>query len=644
MATIEELKARLPLPDLLRAMGLGEYAKKLCCSPLRKDNNPSWGIYQDDKGWHWKDFATGEGGDELDFLQSLHNCDTKEALKHYENMAGLPQPTQPTTVSIGKLPDPGEWHQAVESLAGNPKTLAHLATWRGYSKTLLVGLIENGLAGLVGESIAFPIYNEGGAYQGMHLRTESGWRITGGGNQPWLIGSHDADNLHVFESQWDAMAFLDSQGYGNGAWQPETHACIITRGASNARKLEGRLHPSQKVYIWPQNDEAGAKWAKQVAEMATGDVFKVQVPDDINDTNDWLKRDGKSALKSGLALARRMPKVKAEEPADEVPAGLVIKCYSDLQAAPMVVPPQVIDGVLYKAGKMIVGGTSKGRKTWSLMDLAAAVATGGKWWDFQTNLGDALYINFELQEFNFRQRMEAILKARKAKDASRLHVLNLRGQAADMTVLRPILERAIEQRDFSLLIFDPIYKLLGNRSENDASEMADLMNEFEALAVQSEAATIFAHHFSKGAQGSKFAIDRMSGSGVLARDPDAIAILSEHQEEDAYICETILRAFPALPPFGLRWDFPQLKPCADLDIEGIRQPGRNKAFSEKQLLDLLPSGGLTFGDWLEKAKDEHAIGKTTFYKLLKLLQDRDLVFKQEGGLWTPFGQFTNRKN
>lgn len=73
MATIDELKARLPLPGLLRAMGLGAYAKKLCCSPLRKDNNPSWGIYQDDKGWHWKDFATGQGGDELDFLQALQD-------------------------------------------------------------------------------------------------------------------------------------------------------------------------------------------------------------------------------------------------------------------------------------------------------------------------------------------------------------------------------------------------------------------------------------------------------------------------------------------------------------------------------------------------------------------------------------------
>ena len=623
------------MPDLLRSMGLGDYAKKLCCSPLRKDNNPSWGIYQDDKGWHWKDFATGEGGDELDFLKALHRCDTKEALTHYENMAGLPKPAKQATVSIGSLPDPGEWRQAVECLAGNPETLSRLAKWRGYSKTLLAGLIEHGLAGLVGEAIAFPIYNEGGAYQGMHLRTESGWRITGGGNQPWLIGSHDAANVHVFESQWDAMAFMDSQGYGNGAWQPETHACLVTRGASNAKKLEGRLHSGQKVYIWPQNDEAGAKWASQVAEMATGDVFKVKVPDGIKDANDWLKSAGREALQTGVAMARPIPKAKAEEPAEEVPAGLVIKCYSELQTTPMAVPPQVIDGVLYKAGKMIVGGTSKGRKTWSLMDLAAAVATGGKWWDFQTNLGNALYINFELQEFNFRQRMEAILKARKVKDASRLHVLNLRGQAADMTVLRPILERAIEQRDFSLLIFDPIYKLLGNRSENDASEMADLMNEFEALAVQSTAATIFAHHFSKGAQGSKFAIDRMSGSGVLARDPDAIAILSEHQEEDAYICETILRAFPALPPFGLRWDFPQLKPCADLDVEGIRQPGRKKKCSDKQIFDLLHRDGLTSNEWQDRAKEEYDVGRSLFYQVMQRLEKTDMVFKHQEGVWMP---------
>ena len=235
--------------------------------------------------------------------------------------------------------------------------------------------------------------------------------------------------------------------------------------------------------------------------------------------------------------------------------------------------------------------------------------------------------------------MEAILKARNCKDASRVHVLNLRGQAADMTVLRPILAQAIESRDFSLLIFDPIYKLIGSRSENDAGDMADLMNEFEALAVDSGSALVFAHHFAKGAQGGKFAIDRMSGSGVLSRDPDAILILSDHEEDNAYICEATLRCFPAIPAFALRWDFPQLKPCDDLDVEGIRQPGRKKTYNEKQLLDLLPSDGLTFGDWLEKAKAEHGISKTSFFRSLKKLKDADSVFKQEGGIWMPFGQF-----
>ena len=212
-----------------------------------------------------------------------------------------------------------------------------------------------------------------------------------------------------------------------------------------------------------------------------------------------------------------------------------------------------------------------------------------------------------------------------------------------MTDLRPPIEKAISEHDFSLIIFDPAYKLLGGRSENDAGEMANLMNEFEALAVQSGSAVGLAHHFSKGSQAGKFAIDRMSGSGVLARDPDAIITLTDHEEEDAYICETTLRAFPALPAFGLRWGFPQLRPCADVDVEGIKQPGRNKTFSEKQILELLPAKGLTFGDWLEKAKSEHGIGKTTFHKLLKVLQGNDLVFKQEGGIWMPFGQFTNVK-
>jgi hypothetical protein len=636
---IDELKQKLPLPQLMEQLGYSEFAKRSVCSPFREDKNPSWGIYKDAKGWHFKDFATGEGGDELDFLAIHNKCDPKQALKLYQEYAGN-TPIE-ATVSIGELPPQDEWTQAVEALVAKDNWLLKLGQKRGYSKTLLAGLIENGLIGLHDKSIAFPIYNQGGVFQGMHLRGANGWRITGGGTEPWLIGQHDAKNVHVFESQWDAFAMMDTLGYGNGAWQSERDCVLISRGASNTKKLADYIGEGQKVYIWPQNDEPGEKWVQKVAELAPGEVLKVNVPAAYKDAQEWLKGEGKEKLKTGLAFARPLEVTK--EPDKEQPAAFKISNYEELAAETMAVPPLVIDGVLYKGGKMILGGTSKGRKTWSLMDLSAAIATGGDFWGMQTNLGEVLYVNFELQPFLFRQRMEAIRKARKAEDLSRLHVMNLRGHAADMTNLRPPIEQAIEKHDFSMIIFDPAYKLLGNRSENDAGEMADLMNEFEALAVQSGSAICFAHHFSKGNQAGKFSIDRMSGSGVLARDPDAILIMSDHEEEDCYVCEPTLRAFPALPGFGLRWDFPQLRPCADVDVEGIKQPGRNKAFSDKQILELLPSSGLTFGDWLEKAKNEYGIGKTSFYKLLKSLQDNDLVFKQDGGLWMPFGQFTIKK-
>jgi len=636
---IDELKQKLPLPQLMEQLGYAEFAKRSVCSPFREDKNPSWGIYQDAKGWHFKDFATGEGGDELDFLAIHNKCDAKQALKLYQQYAGN-TPIE-ATVSIGELPPQDEWTQAVEALVAKDNWLLKLGQKRGYSKTLLAGLIENGLIGLHDKSIAFPIYNQGGVFQGMHLRGANGWRITGGGTEPWLIGQHDAKNVHVFESQWDAFAMMDTLGYGNGAWNGERDCVLISRGASNTKKLGDYIGEGQKVYIWGQNDEAGEKFVHKVAELAPGDVLKVNVPAAYKDAQEWLKAENKDALKTGLAFAR--PLEVPKEPEREQPAAFKISSYEELAAESMAVPPLVIDGVLYKGGKMILGGTSKGRKTWSLMDLSAAIATGGDFWGMQTNLGEVLYVNFELQPFLFRQRMEAIKKARKAEDLSRLHVMNLRGHAADMTDLRPPIEQAIEKHDFSMIIFDPAYKLLGNRSENDAGEMADLMNEFEALAVQSGSAICFAHHFSKGNQAGKFSIDRMSGSGVLARDPDAILIMSDHEEEDCYVCEPTLRAFPALPGFGLRWDFPQLRPCADVDVEGIKQPGRNKAFSDKQILELLPSSGLTFGDWLDKAKNEYGIGKTSFYKLLKSLQDNDLVFKQDGGLWMPFGQFTIKK-
>ena len=89
--TIEALRLRCPLPVLMRQMGLGKYVRPSCCSPLRPDNSPSWGIFQRADRWYWKDLGTDESGDELDFIIQAKNRDLRKsrlkALAYWKEMA-----------------------------------------------------------------------------------------------------------------------------------------------------------------------------------------------------------------------------------------------------------------------------------------------------------------------------------------------------------------------------------------------------------------------------------------------------------------------------------------------------------------------------------------------------------------------------
>lgn len=51
-------------------------------SPLRNDRHPSWSIYKNEKGLYiYKDFATGDSGNAIKFVQALFGLNYNEALK-----------------------------------------------------------------------------------------------------------------------------------------------------------------------------------------------------------------------------------------------------------------------------------------------------------------------------------------------------------------------------------------------------------------------------------------------------------------------------------------------------------------------------------------------------------------------------------
>lgn len=132
---IDRLRASTPLPTLLRKMGLGRYAKSSCKSPLRPDEKPSWGIYQRDGRWRWKDHGTGEGGDELDFLAAYHRadsrCDLDCLLNRWEEIARQPD-SEPQKLPVNQREKPTGRPDCSSCRPGTPGELEQLCRLRGF--------------------------------------------------------------------------------------------------------------------------------------------------------------------------------------------------------------------------------------------------------------------------------------------------------------------------------------------------------------------------------------------------------------------------------------------------------------------------------------------------------------------------------
>lgn len=290
-------------------------------------------------------------------------------------------------------------------------------------------------------------------------------------------------------------------------------------------------------------------------------------------------------------------------------------------------PPELIHGVLHKGSKGVYGGPSKSCKTWTLLNAAITVAHGIDWLGFCTTQGKTLYINFELQEFAVQDRISAICHALDVDIPSNMDVWNLRGYARQLTKLIPELIPRIEGEGYSLIIPDPIYKTLEGRSENDNGAVGEVCNEIEKVAVETGAAVMYGAHFAKGNSAVKDAIDRISGGGVWARDPDAIMVATQHEEDNTFTLEMILRNFPKPEPFCIRWDYPLMLADFSLDPTALKgKVGRPFVNKVEDILKYLASP-LKISVWQKTCLTEGGVSRPTFYRLRKVAEKNGLIVR-----------------
>lgn len=307
-----------------------------------------------------------------------------------------------------------------------------------------------------------------------------------------------------------------------------------------------------------------------------------------------------------------------------------------LSEADLPIPLEIVQGVLHQGTKFAIGGGSKTCKTWVLLDLALSVSHGVDWLGFPVQKSPVLFLNFEIPEPFMRRRLIKLAKTKGITlQSGQLDIWNLRGYDAPFDQILPAISREIKSRGYSLIVLDPIYKMYGNLDENKAGDIARLMNSLERLTVETKASLAFAAHFSKGNQSQKESIDRISGSGVFARDPDTILTMTAHEDPNCFVLDGSLRNLPPLTPFVIKWTYPIMEKQSEADPAALKKiGGRPKAYDEEKIALLLAPASLLINDWIKLANEELGVSRASFYRALCELRQAGRVMKMVNANWT----------
>jgi hypothetical protein len=128
-------------------------------------------------------------------------------------------------------------------------------------------------------------------------------------------------------------------------------------------------------------------------------------------------------------------------------------------------------------------------------------------------------------------------------------------------------------------------------------------------------------------------MDRMSGAGAWARDPDAIMIMTPHEEEDCYTVSSILRCLPPKQDFVVQWDYP-LMSVTDLDPSELRSGAtKQKKWTDREFIEKCvpeaPSRLKIIRDLAEKNGGK----QRTVERYLKRLVDAGVIGSGGGLYW-----------
>ncbi len=305
-------------------------------------------------------------------------------------------------------------------------------------------------------------------------------------------------------------------------------------------------------------------------------------------------------------------------------------------------PPikQIIPGLFDAGDRVSIVGQSKARKSFFVLQLAISIAAGRDFLYFadpNTNLPPpkrkTLLFNGEISANNYRRRVRAMAHNMgiAADELDHLHVINgtdVSGQQTYSTILAVAKETEAE-----VVIVDPAYLLIGD--EIDQREVKEAIENMRQFAVEN-IALINVFHAAKGLIGDRQIVDRISGSGIFARDFTSMISLVEHaREEDHVVIKTVTRNYPPQDAGVIFFENGTFGIAEDVVAEEKNSKNtRNYAKKEVTDYDILTcfSGGrMNYSDTLEAVKTRLAVGNNRAKEIIADALIKGLINREKEG-------------
>jgi hypothetical protein len=324
---------------------------------------------------------------------------------------------------------------------------------------------------------------------------------------------------------------------------------------------------------------------------------------------------------------------KAPEKIVALPAPQLLSAFTDEDQTP---PAVLIAGLLFQGGKLLFSGPSKSNKTWIMLHLALCIATGTPWLGFATTRKPVLIVDCELMQFDLLKRLHVIARAMGVTDLSNVFIVSLRGQRLTLERLKAMILPFAEKMDLGAICIDPVYRISEGRDENSNGEIADLLCGVEEIAHATGAAVLLTHHFAKGNAGAKASLDRMSGAGVWARDPDCLISLTEAEGSDeenrVFVIEPTVRSFPPTGKKAIRWIYPLWRIDEEASTEVKGGPGRPKGYGDGSMVLAIFDGAeeLRTKD-LQTLADQKGITRKRFFEIMGELKAKGQISDRKEG-------------